>query len=293
MTIRAERRCKVSEAINFTDDRKRLASALKSLRADAGLSTTQLAKVLGWSQSKVSKTELGRSLPRPDDVEAWARVAKADGRLREELVEIARRGATQATEWRRALAPGRRRLQEDIQRLETAASVIRVFSPVVVVGLAQTRPYVEAVFRLEKSEWLTGEPFQDVVQARLNRQSVLSDRSKKFYLLMSEAALRRQLTPMPDMRDQIKRLVGLSELPTVVVEVIPFEAHEQVHQYHGFAILGDPDVDTESLAVAETVTRGLFIRSSEEVKEYITHFEALRTAAFRGDDLRRFLRKLM
>ena len=49
-----------------------MAEALRSLRVDAGLSTTQLARQLRWSQSKVSKTERGITLPPASDVEAWA-----------------------------------------------------------------------------------------------------------------------------------------------------------------------------------------------------------------------------
>lgn len=55
------------------EERHRLAAALRGMRTDSALSTPQLAARLGWSQSKVSKTELGRSRPQPDDVDAWAR----------------------------------------------------------------------------------------------------------------------------------------------------------------------------------------------------------------------------
>jgi transcriptional regulator with XRE-family HTH domain len=36
-----------------------MAETLRTLRTEAGLSTNQLAKLLRWSQSKVSKTERG------------------------------------------------------------------------------------------------------------------------------------------------------------------------------------------------------------------------------------------
>lgn len=61
------------------EDRRRAAAVLRGLRADAGLSTTQLAERLGWSQSKVSKTELGRTTPSPEDADAWARATDALG----------------------------------------------------------------------------------------------------------------------------------------------------------------------------------------------------------------------
>lgn len=274
--------------IDPAEERRRLAETLRTLRTGAGLSTTQLASRLGWSQSKVSKTELGRTLPEPSDVAAWAGATDAEATARDELVAIAERAAVQAIQWRRELAPGRRRMQQEIQRLEAAASVIRVFSPEVVVGLAQTRAYAEAMFRLGRR---LGPPedLDEIVTARLARQAVLADRSKRFELVMAEAALRRRLVPAPEMRAQLARLAELTAQPNIAMGVIPFNAHEQVHQYHGFAVLGDPEFDDEAIVLAETVTRALTVRTAAEVAEYVAHFDALRGAAVEGEQLRDLL----
>ena len=85
-------------------DRQRLASILRTLRIDAALSTTELARRLSWSQSKVSKTERGETLPRPEDVELWARQTRATPQVRAELSELADRTSTEAVEWKRELA---------------------------------------------------------------------------------------------------------------------------------------------------------------------------------------------
>lgn len=276
-----------------TEDLRKLASTLKNLRVDAGLSTTKLAAELGWSQSKVSKTETGRTKPAPEDVDAWCRHFRAPPEVREELVNIAATAAAVAADWRRELAPGRRRKQEDIRRMEQAASVIRVFAPDVIAGLAQTRPYVEKMFKLGRKIELVEEPDEDVVNARLERAAVLERTDKQFFLLMGEFALRRQLIPAPQMQEQIEHLIELSRKPNVVVEVIPFVADERVHQYNGFAILGDPDIDDEAIVLAETLTRGLSIRSSEEIREYVAHFNALRLGAISGSDLHVFLQEVI
>lgn len=177
--------------------------------------------------------------------------------------------------------------------MEQAASVIRVFAPDVIAGLAQTRPYVEKMFRLGRKIGPAEEPAEDVVAARLGRAAVLERTDKQFFLLMGEFALRRQLIPAIEMRQQIERLIELSTRPNIVVEVIPFTADERVHQYNGFAILGDPDIDDEAIVLAETLTRGLSIRSSEEIREYIDHFNALRLGAITGSDLRLFLQEVI
>lgn len=273
------------------DDRRRLAGELRALRGGAGLSTTQLAERLGWSQSKVSKTELGRTLPQPRDVEAWAAATGAAAELTAQLAGLAERAGLQVTAWRRQLAPGRRQVQQEIQRLEAAASAVRVFNPDLVVGLAQTPAYAEAVFRMG-----TGGPVEDladVVRARLARQAVLADQSKRFELVMGEAALRRRLVPPPELRAQLDRLVQLSKQPNVAVGVIPFDAEERVHQYHGFTVLGDPEVDDEAMVRVTTVSRALTVRAPAEVAEYLVHFDALRAAALEGEPLRSLLTELI
>lgn len=276
------------------ESKARLGSALKNLRVDAGLSTTKLAAEFGWSQSKVSKTETGRTMPTPDDVDAWCRRFNAPPEVREELIAIATAAAAQATEWRRELAPGRRRRQDDIQRMEQAASVIRVFAPDVIAGLAQIKPYAEVMFRLgRKVDSIVDDPTEEIVSARLERAAVLDRTDKQFFLLMTEYALRRQLIPAAQMRRQIEHLIELSRRPNVTVEIIPFAAAEKEHQYNGFAILGDPAIDDEAIVLAETVTRGLSIRSSEEIGEYIAHFNALRLGAISGSELREFLQEVI
>ena len=252
----------------------------------------QRAARRGGSRSKVSRRELGLSRPTPDDVDAWARATGADPAIRDEMVRIAGRAAVQATEWRRELAPGRRRKQEEIHRLEAAASVIRVFSPDVVVGFAQTRPYAEAMFRLGRRVG-PADDLDEAVDARLDRPTLLNDPSKRFELVMGETALRRVLLPPAAMRAQLEQLADLTVQPNVVVGVIPFRAEERVHQYHGFAILGDPEIDDEAIVLVETVTRAITVRDSGEVAEYVKHFNGLRAAAIEGEQLVTLLQRLV
>src|SRR6476469_2569013 len=112
------------------------------------MSTTELAARLGWSQSKVSKTELGRTVPPRQDVLAWAQATAAPTELSEMLSALAESTAVEITEWRRVLAPGRRRKQDEIRELEHSASMIRTCAPCVVIGLLQTAQYADAVFRI-------------------------------------------------------------------------------------------------------------------------------------------------
>jgi len=186
--------------------------------------------------------------------------------------------------------PGRQETQAEIQRLEAAASVQWVFAPALVVGLAQTAAYAEAVFRMGRKLGAPDEPLADVVAARLARQAVLDDAGKTFHFVMGEAALRRALVRPEAMRIQVERIIELVERENISIGVIPFAANEVAHHYHGFAVLGDPEVDDESRAVVPTLTKRLTIWDPAEIAEYVAHFEALRSAALEGAELLRILR---
>src|SRR6185312_6779832 len=93
-----------------SSERRRMAETLRTLRTEAELSTNQLAKLLHWSQSKVSKTERGVTLPATSDVEAWTAATGASAKLAAELIELAERATIELIERRRVLSPGRRRV---------------------------------------------------------------------------------------------------------------------------------------------------------------------------------------
>lgn len=273
-------------------ERHELTVALHGLRVDAGLSTTVLAERLRWSQSRVSRIDRGRTLPTPDDVDHWTRATNADPGTRQRLIDLAERAQVQLTEWKRELAPGRRRKQQEMADHETNASVIRLFGADVIPGLAQTRPYAARMFQLGRTD-VTDQPddLEAVLDARLARQRVL-DSDKRIELLMSEFALHRQLVSGADQRDQINKLIDLIGKPNVHIGVIPFAAQERVHQYQGYAIYGDPTIDASAVVLAETLTRGLTIRATDEITQYIDHYQQLDSTALHGDELRAFLQEV-
>ncbi|WP_186763453.1 helix-turn-helix domain-containing protein [Lentzea tibetensis] len=275
-----------------SEERQRLASMLRALRLDAALSTTELARRLNWSQSKVSKTERGETSPPPEDVQEWARLTKASEQTHAELAELAEITNSEAVEMKRYRAPGRRRRQEELHRLEANASAVRAYSGDLVIGLAQTRPYARAMFMLGGRQ-SPEERLDEVVDARLARQESLNNLDRQFEFVMNESAFRRKLIPAEDMRQQVQHLIEFSHRPNVDFGLITFNSNERVHQLHSFSMIGDPGRDAESIVLIQTLTRRLVIRDPEEIAEYLEHFNALRTAAISGDELRAFLREVI
>lgn len=273
---------------------RRLAALLRDLRLGAGLTGEQLGAAAGMSQSKVSKIETGRQVPAVADVEAWAQAVDAVADVRADLVERAEAALTEATTWRAGLRQGVAHKQQQIGRLEQAASVTRLFQPALVPGLLQTAEYARRVFA--SGEYKGGN--RDVaaaVTARLERQQVLFDDTKRIEFLVTEGALRWRPGPgsAQVLAAQLDRIVALITLPAVTFGVIPLDVEMIIIPLHGFVIRGDPAEGEDMLVTVSTVTAELHIRDEADVAIYLETFNRLRQAAVFGDEARALLTAIM
>lgn len=268
--------------------RSRLAATLRHLRHRADLSGEQLAKLLGVSQSKVSRVENGRTAPSVADVQAWARACSAGAETVEDLVQRAEQALTEARTWRSQLAGGLPAKQEQIGRLEADAQVIRLFQSTGVPGLLQTAEYARRVFMLANP---SGRP--DVaagVAARLERQQVLFDDTKRFEFLICEAALRWPVASPVAMLGQLDRIGSLLDLPHVDIGIVPLDGPAPTLLPHAFCVFGEgPD---DALVTVETLTAELYVRDPQDIRSFLETFAQLRQVAVRGADARALLARI-
>ncbi len=278
--------------------RRRLAARLRALRRRADLDQRSLAGRLqgqlgaedvaagkSWSQARVSRIEVGQSVPQPEDVALWAAATGATPGETEELVELAGEVAREIVELRRMSRQGLARTQHDMARLEATATAIRNYSLSLIPGLLQTadvaRRLLEALFPAGRSD------IPEAVQARLERQRVIYDLGKEIEFVLAESAL-RPVGPVITMRHQLATIATIASLPNVTLGVIP-QAHElPMWHWHGFDIFETPD---ETLVYVETLTAGLAVTDPEDVRTYRDTLARLRSAAVYGDDVQALLRR--
>lgn len=267
---------------------RRLASKLRQLRRAADLTGEQLASRYGWNQSKVSRLETGKTVPRLTDVDAWLRAVGATPDIATEVDELLDAALTSTSPWKAELREGRRRKQERIGELEQSVSAIRVFQPDVVPGLLQIPDMIRHVYSM-------GRPVSDAdlaqaVKARMDRQVVLYDRAKRLEFVMAEAALRWRPGPVHVQLAQLDRLEALTS--AVRVGIIPSGQQVSAHHFHGFVILGEPGTDDDLLVLVETMTRELYLRDDHDVAAYLEQFGKLVADAVYGDEARAVLRRV-
>lgn len=249
-----------------------LATKLRDLRKAANLTGAQLATRIGdgWTQSKVSKLETGKQLPTDDELTAWC-TACGNTLPLPALRALLAEALGMHREFRQQMRLGQAPIQRGYDELVRGALVVRNFEVTAIPGLLQVPGYARA--RIADNVRLYGaDPAEAeaAIAARLARQQVLADPSRRFEFVITEACL-RLLTCPPDA--MLAQLVRLLELTTgapehVTFGVIPFGEYLDVIPQNAFLLLDD------ELAIAESFT-GEMTLHGDEAAVYVSAMDAM------------------
>lgn len=264
-----------------TADQARVALGvrLRDIRRDAGLSGTRLAALNDWLPSKVSKIEHGKQTPSEADLDAWCRHCDALAEL-PDLIAAVRAIETQFAEWRRILRSGVKRRQQASAAVYDQARLFRIYEPAVVPGLLQTWEYALAVLSVMVDFLQIPDDAEDGARARLQRQTILSQRDRRFHILIGEPALRTNVGGTEVMRPQIERLLATLDMPQVRLGIVPLDAPYRVPLHNGFWILDSKLVQFDTYTAEVSLTR------PDEIAIFARAFERLAALAVYGTEAR-------
>jgi transcriptional regulator with XRE-family HTH domain len=270
-------------------ERHRLASDLRELRRRSGLSSTAIAQRIGVSQPKVSRVENAKAVVSVSEAEAWARACGASAEETVRLAELAGRALAEVVNYRSAIREGLPPVQREIAALEHLATTIRVYTPLIVPGLLQTAAYAQRLYEIG------GYPASEIpsaVAARVERQSVLYDRSHRFEFLIAEPALRWRLAPPDVYLAQIDRIATVVTLPNVEIGILPEGEELPALRWHDFVLFEDRSDGGDPMALVETVTAVVNVSEPEDLERYRQAFSQLWAGATRGRAALPFLARL-
>jgi transcriptional regulator with XRE-family HTH domain len=259
--------------------REAVAAQLREMRQDAGLSGRELALRCGWSESKSSRIENGRTPPSQEDIRAWCRVCGTQEQA-PDLIAAQRAADSMYVQWSRRERTGLRRLQESYVPLWERTSQFRFYYSDVVPGLLQTPAYATAL--LSAITDFRGIP-NDVaaaVEARTGRAALLRQGDRRFAFLLEEAVLRFRIGEPEAMAGQLRHLLTVMSLPSVSVGVIPFTARRTVWPVESFDLLDD------TLVHVELLTAAVNNPAPGEIADYAKAFAELSRSAVFGSAAR-------
>ncbi|MER7581995.1 helix-turn-helix transcriptional regulator [Kitasatospora sp. NPDC097691] len=267
---------------DFQHARIALGQRLRELRAEGGLTGRQLADLLCWTQSKVSKLETGRQTATHDDLKAWAE-AVGQPRTAAELSARLRSFESGTRSWRRQLAAGHKPVQDTLTAEHDRSHFLRAWEGAMIVGMLQTADYARHIFSAYVDLHRSPRDIDDAVRARIQRQESLYRSGKQYHILMWESALRALVCPPPVMAAQLDRLAGVIGLDTVSLGIVPFEASLKLPAANGFWI------HDERLVIVEDWHAELWLDQPENVSLYLRVWETLAASAVYGADAHRVI----
>ncbi|MGH3426038.1 MAG: DUF5753 domain-containing protein, partial [Mycobacteriales bacterium] len=164
---------------------------------------------------------------------------------------------------------------EEFVGLESEASGMRSYEDMVVTGLLQTEAYATALVRA----WLprvSDRAVEERVRLRMARQERLHDRVPlRLDTVLTEAALRQQVGGPEVMREQLRHLLDMIELPHISVQVMPFSAGAYPAQNCPFRLLNFPDPEDPAVVCVEYPGGLVYVEDAQEVECFILNFDSL------------------
>jgi transcriptional regulator with XRE-family HTH domain len=268
----------VPEVRSPTVRRRELGALLRSLRNEKGLTVEQVAVSLMCSQSKVSRMETGHGAATLRDIRDLCDLyGVTDQAERDRMMRLARegkrRGWWQSYDLEFATLVG----------LEAEALVIAGFQSSVVPGLLHTAEYARAGHEGAMPR-LSPDQIERRIEAKLTRQRILTrDNPPRFTAVLDEAALHRVVGGSSVMAAQLAKILEMSALPNITVQVLPYEvgAHPAVES--NFIILELPD-PTPGVVFVEGLIGSTYLEREEDLDRYNKIFDQLQTIALDPKD---------
>ncbi|MFE7116202.1 helix-turn-helix domain-containing protein [Streptomyces sp. NPDC057654] len=253
---------------------RKLGAELLRLRDAAGLTQPQAAEALSATAAKVAKMERGWVPFRDPDVLVLARLygledpKAVDGLLR--LAKLDRERRKAKGWWQHSPEAGA--LAEYIA-MEDVATRIRTWQLSLVPGLFQTPAYTRAL-AVAEGGWDDPEDVERIVEVRAKRQlRLLGDEPLQIYAVVWEAALRQEIGGRASMRGQLERVIELTDLPNVRLQVLPFRAGGHPSVGSAFSIVSFADVGAVDVVHQDTIGATVWVENDTEGATYNDFFE--------------------
>ncbi|MFE0028416.1 helix-turn-helix domain-containing protein [Amycolatopsis sp. NPDC059021] len=262
--------------------RRQLGRTLQKLRKAAGFSQEDAGKPLRISSSKLSRIEQGH-IPGYNDFLA---LLDRYGVITSDYDEYIRMfDHAKEKGWWHAFGLDDR----GFVSVEAEASWIRNYELGYVPGLLQTESYMRTIFESARVPY-EGERLENEIAVRLRRQLRLTNEPVlRVHAIVDETALRRKCCD----RTQLLKLVEMSDLPSVRLQVIPQTVDAHSGMYGNFILTGFPDPAEPDLCYVEYGFGSLQIEDEHEVYAAKLMFDYLADLALDEQDSRTLIERMI
>ncbi|MFJ2818852.1 helix-turn-helix domain-containing protein [Streptomyces sp. NPDC087294] len=272
--------------------RRRLGGELRKMRHARKLTALQVAESLGWSESKVSRIESGKSPLSDKDAKLLLKTygVEVSEDVRQ-FVDLVRRSRQNG--WWQSYGDALPDWFKAYVGFESDASSIQTYQSELVPGLIQTKSYAFEVIRAMNP----GEPLdrvEDRASLRFDRQEILNRKDPappRLWAILNEAVLRRTVGSGAIMSEQLNHLADLVDNhPGVTIQILPFDAGAHTSMDYSFSILSFSDVPG-SIVYAEAMTSATYLDKADEIARHEEVFRRLVAASVQPEKSVSWLRE--
>jgi hypothetical protein len=255
--------------------RRELGDELRRLRGQRR--GAEVAGVLGWSESKLSRIETARTGISDTDLELLLRAYSPLPGEQLRLRELARRG--RARVWWASYRSSVADPYDEYVAFEAEAVSICEWEAQVVPGLLQTDEYARAVIEVG-AEVRDTETIMRRTALRMARQGVLRRiPPPRLCVVLDESALHREVGGRAVLGRQVRRLYDASQRPGVELHVLPFRAGAHAALGEAFLIFDFGAGKRAPVVHSEDLVGGQLRTKPGEVRVYRDAFDDLRRRA--------------
>ena len=268
--------------------RRELASRLRELRKQAGLTVDDVARELLCSPPKISRIETGTRSPTLRDVRDLCRLYRVSDAEQARLMTIAREAKQQGW-WNRFDDLG----IDSLIGLEAEAKRISAHDASVVPWVFQTEQYAQAVIKGVLPR-IGDRILDERVTARMTRQEVLrSPEPPNLWSLIDESALRRAVGGNGVMREQLGKILEMSATSNVTMQIVPFEAGAQPGLDNTFMLLEFDSPVQSPVVFVENLAGNLYLERDAEIQRYREVLEHLRACALSPNNSVKYVKEII
>ncbi|MGA5821576.1 DUF5753 domain-containing protein [Kitasatospora sp. NPDC094028] len=268
-------------AFQQTVRRIQLGRELRRLREQRDLLPEDVAKALpAWSVFKISRTENAKGAVKADDVAELLDFLEADADLKAGLIDIAKNASKQG--WWVSYTGVVNEQTVNLASLEAEASAVKTYQPAFIPGLFQTPDYARAIFA--ELGGFSEDEAEAKVNVRTARQAVLTrPKPPQIWAVIHEAALSVKAGGPEVMRAQLERLIQLTRLSNVNIQIMPADCALNPGMNGALTILGFPYRPALDIALVAAQMTELWIEDRESVGEFHATFQKITAEALQLD----------
>ncbi|MEU0007092.1 helix-turn-helix transcriptional regulator [Streptomyces sp. NPDC006314] len=268
----------------------RLGTELRRLREAAGLKATEAASLLGANSVQMSQIESGIAGVSEQRVRRLAaNYACADDELIDALAAMAIDRTRGWWEEYRGILPA---AYQDLAELDHHARFRHDVAVIHVPGLFQTEAYARALFAYMNPEFPESE-LALRVEHRMKRRVVIDGPDPIPYeTVIHEAALRIKVGGRAASRDQLNRILEMSDADHITVQVIPFAVDDFAGAGSTMVHLGGavPRLDT---VVRDAPHGTAFVDSEAQLEHFRKLFRRVKDGALPPQQSRDLIHQLL